>query len=122
MSWPLPLSQPVRPRPCQRNEKKDQKRKSKTKDPFSRKRTVEGKLRCNLTLICLQVEPRTRPTFTWHCYTRRSSCGLTTGSICDRRRVEFSMTLYTHLPPSLTSEASLAASPLKWSVVVTKSH
>ena len=44
--------------PVQR--KKEQKRK--TKDPFSRKRTVEGKLRCNLTLICLQVEPRTRLT------------------------------------------------------------
>ena len=51
------MPQPV----CQRT-KKEQKRK--TKDPFSRKRTVEGKLRCNLTLICLQVEPRTRST--WH--------------------------------------------------------
>ena len=40
------------------NEKKEEQ-KCKTKDPPSRKRTVEGKLRCNLTLICLQVEPGT---------------------------------------------------------------
>ena len=108
-NMPLPVCQ----RTSQRLTKKEEQ-KRKTKDPFSRKRTVEGKLRCNLTLICLQVEPRTRSTFTWHCYTRRSSCGLTTGSICDRRKVKFPLTLYTHLPPSLTSEASLAASPLKW--------
>ena len=35
---------------------------------------------------------------TWHCYTRCSSCGLTTGSICDRRRVNFLKTFYTHFP------------------------
>ena len=51
-----------------------------------------------LTLICLQVEPRTRSTFTWHCYTRCSSCGLTTGSISDRRKVNFPKTFYTPFP------------------------
>ena len=41
---PRPKPQPVRQRPSQRlTKKKEQKRK--TKDPFSRKRTVEGKLR-----------------------------------------------------------------------------
>ena len=51
-----------------------------------------------LTLICLQVEPRTRSTFTWHCYTRCSSCGLTIGPISDRRKVNFPKTFYTHFP------------------------
>ena len=52
--------------------------------------------RRRLTLICLQVEPRTRST--WYCYTRRSSCGLTTGSISDRRKVNFPKTFYTLFP------------------------
>ena len=44
ISLPLPQVQPVRQRPSQRlTKKKEQKRK--TKDPFSRNRTVEGKLR-----------------------------------------------------------------------------
>ena len=32
---------------------------------------------------------------TWHCYTRCSSCGLTTGSISDRRNTNFPKTIYT---------------------------
>ena len=40
----LAQAQPVRQRPSQRLTKKEEQ-KCKTKDPFSRKRTVEGKLR-----------------------------------------------------------------------------
>ena len=108
--WPCPLrsrlclattcpSRPVRQRgpiSTSNEKKKNRSAKRKTRLPQENgRRQIQRARHHHLTFICLQVEPRTRST--WHCYTRRSSCGLTTGSISDRRKVNFPKTFYTPL-------------------------
>ena len=67
------------------------KRKTRLPQENGRRQTAA---RRRLTFICLQVEPGTR----WNFYTRCSSCGLTIGSISDRRKVNFPKTFYTLFP------------------------
>ena len=106
------MPQPVHQRPSQRPTKKEEQ-KRKTKDPPP----ARGWLKANcgvpsFDLHSYKSNPGLGRHGTWHCYTRCSSCGLTTGSISDRRKVNFPKTLYTYFPWKLGLESSSKESTL----------
>ena len=97
ISLPLPQAQPI----------STPRKKKRTEAQNERPPPARGWLKANcgvpsFDLHFYKSNPGPGRHGTWHCYTRCSSCGLTTGSISDRRKVNFPKTLYTHLPPSLT--------------------
>ena len=86
------MPQPVCQRPSQRHEKR------RTEAQNERPPPARGWLKANCGVPSFDLHfynSNPEPRRTWHCYTRCSSCGLTTGSISDRRKVNFPKTIYT---------------------------